>query len=102
MANPYVYGATGSLGQRWANKEHTTTTRLNIGRLMCDHVKYALAKLMATEDADVFGTWENPFNLGGSAGYYLWWDATTGCAREKSGSAPSSETDGIEKTGGVV
>lgn len=50
-----------------------------------------------------FGTWQDPLILGGDGGYYLWWDETTGCRREKSGSAPTSETDGTEVgMGGVV
>lgn len=49
-----------------------------------------------------FGTWQDPLILGGATGLYQWWDATTGCRREKSGSAPTSETDGREVESGAV
>jgi len=99
----YTYGESPyGYDQRWSDKDGTTTTRLNVARKMCDALREWLDDFMDTTSASAFGTWENPFNLGGTSGYYLWWDATTGCAREKVGSAPSSETDGIEKGGGVI
>lgn len=100
--NPYTYGATGAYDQRWTSKEGTTTVRLNYARAMCDYLRYALAKVMNPALADEYGTWEAPFNLGGTTGWYTWWDAGSGCRREKTGSAPSSATDGMEIGGGTV
>ena len=50
-----------------------------------------------------YGTWQNPMILGGASGLYVWYDFTNGCERNKSGSAPLSEIDGVESgVGGVV
>jgi len=47
------------------------------------------------------GTWKNPMRLRGSAGLYAWYDATNDRYRCKSGSAPTSETDGYVVSMGV-
>jgi len=102
MANPYTYGSDGTLGQRWSSKQATTATRLNHTRLMCDHLKAALDEVMDTTLTNTWGTWQNPFILGGASGWYMWFDETYDCPREKVGSAPSNEQDGLERGGGVV
>jgi len=50
------------------------------------------------------GTWNDPYVLGDAGtGMRLWYDATNDCARVKSGSAPTSETDGVALgTGGII
>ena len=103
MANPYVYGADGSYDQRWADKNNTTTTRLDVARKMADWLRYALSTFMDPALASTFGLWENPLILGGTTGLYTWYDVTNDCERKKSGSAPNNETDGvISGAGGMV
>ena len=100
MANPYTYGADGSLDQRWVDEYGSTTDRLNVARKMCDYLKSALSSFMDPDLTAVYGTWENPQILAGATGLYTWYDATNDCKRETSGAAPVSEIDGIISGGG--
>jgi len=51
---------------------------------------------MSSEASASFGGWQDPLNLGGTSGLYLWYDATNDKYRAKSGGAPTSESDGAE------
>lgn len=103
MPNPYTYGADGSYDQRWDPVKGTTKTRLDYARAMCDYLRYALSTLMDPDLTATFGTWENPFILGGATGIYTWVDVTNQCERKKIGSAPGSEIDGVVTgAGGIV
>lgn len=89
--SPYGYD------QRWADKEGTTTDRLNVARKMCDALREWLDTIFDTSSASTFGSWENPLTLNG---LYMWHDDSNGKLRVKT-SAPSSIEDGYEVMIGV-
>jgi len=59
-----------------------------------------LSDFVADTRTSTFGTWEDPLNLGGSTGLYIWY--VSGAEYRKTGSAPTSETDGTEWVTGAV
>jgi hypothetical protein len=94
MANPYIYGADGSYDQRWGTKNGTSTTRLNYSRLMSDHLRWWIDKLLDTTSTYALGTWQNPYKFANGAAY-IWFDTTTGMFRgRRDGTLPGTETDG--------
>lgn len=89
--NPYPWNGTDL---RWEQGNPTDETRLNIARIHLDHLYTALSSAFNTAYSGLVGLYNNALKLGGASGGRIWWDASNSCWRTKSGSDPSSETDG--------